>query len=146
MKIRNWLLLFGAILLAAWALAHLGCSGHPKIPDVRRESVRAAVQVTAESVRLLDAECARIVKITEDKTLGEACDAAYQRARGSLLAVATSVDTWERLQGKGEATCKIADAARAMSTIASLVQGKGGIVPPIVDDAASLVRVLGDCP
>lgn len=138
-------LVFAAIAGLAFAFGLLfldGCKP-PSVPE--REAARAAVMVSAEAVHAFDVECARVVRATKDRELGEKCDAFYRRARPSLVATAVVVDAWSSPDTRADVTCVVVNTGHELALLARELAGKGGKALPLVDDALRLVSLLGEC-
>lgn len=125
----------------------IGCASLPRglSSDPARETARAAVLATAEGLKVADGECARIVRSTGDRELGEQCDAAYTVARATLVGAGAGVDAWDKVEARESVTCAIVEATRELARVAVELRSKGGHVPPLIDDAMTLARMLGPC-
>lgn len=144
MKLRP-ALLFAAIAGVAFAfgLLLLEKCKPPAIPE--RDAARSAVVVASEAVRAFDVECARVVRATKDRALGEKCDAFYRPSRAALIAAANVVDAWASEPTRRDVTCTAVNVARELAVLSRELAGKGGKALPIVDDALRLVAFLGEC-
>lgn len=141
MKLRP-ALLFAALAFVFGLLLLDGCKP-PSIPE--RDAARAAVIVSAEAVRSVDVECARVVRATGDRELGEKCDAFYKPARASLVAAGVVVDAWASEETRRDVTCTAVNVARELAVLSRELAGKGGKPLPVVEDALRLVAFLGAC-
>jgi len=135
------LALFGGML----AIALLDGCLPAKAPDVERETARAAVLTVAEAVRVVDVECARIVRATGDRELGAKCEAFHVPARAALVGAGSVVDAWGELEQRRGVTCAVVTVARDLALLAREMAGKGARALPVVSDALSLVGRLGSC-
>ena len=137
----------GLALLAAWLLVHLlGCGATLPGNVAGRETARAAVLTTTAALKAADEECAAVVLRTRDAALGERCDRAYTATRLSLVTVAITVDAWDEAATRSSVTCACVDAAAALVAMVQDVRARGGRELAIVEDAATLARMLGTCP
>lgn len=112
---------------------------------VQREAARAAVVTLSAAVHEADVECARVVRATSDRALGERCDAGYVAARATLIVAATGVDAWSAPEARTHVTCAVVNVARELAIMSRVIAASGGRSLPIVDDAIALASSLGVC-
>lgn len=145
MSLRSVALFAGLALIALVAALSLeGCAG-VKAPDVQREAARASLLTSAEAIKALDAECARVVRATKDRDLGERCDTFYRGARAVLVGAGTIVDAWAEGDTRQSITCTVVNVAHELALIAREVTTKGGKELAVVGDAIALAGRLGAC-
>ncbi len=146
MRFRSLLVFAGFALIVGWILAGIlavsGCA--PLVAE--KVIARAAVLSAAEAVRASDVECARLVRATGDRALGEKCDATYTAARASLIVAGTAVDTWENVGSRKSVTCALINSTRELALLEIEIVGKGGKALRVIDDARAIASKLGACP
>lgn len=145
MRGRSALLFAGIGLLAAFVALFL-LDGCRPASTPERETARAAVTLTSEAVKALDAECAAVVRLTEDRELGERCDDVYVSARAVLVGAAVGVDAWQDTTTRGDVTCVVVNVTRELAMLARELAGKSGRrMLATVEDAARFAALLGTC-
>jgi hypothetical protein len=134
------------MLFAVFTLTFLlGAMCRPPEYPAAREAARGALLTASEAVRIADVECARVVRATGNRPLGELCDERYTMARAVLITAASAVDVWERVEARRTVTCAVIDATASVQGIMAAVKAAGGRELPIVDDAVALAQALGRC-
>lgn len=105
---------------------------------------RAAVLVTAESVRVMGDTCAKIAIAHTDLELAKTCEKAYDDARIALIGTSSGVDAWARFESHDSVVCAVTRALKALEPAFEAIEGRGTPLP-VGADARALVLALGPC-
>jgi hypothetical protein len=133
-------------LLAAFVFtSFVGCGiFDPKLPDARAVA-RGAVLTTAQAVKAADDACALFGTASRDAELLTACAQHYDAARAALLATASAVDLWDRVETRQSVTCALERALAELEQLGQDLASRGQEPPPVIADARALVNALGGC-